>query len=308
MQQMVEYICMVMGERYCVDLKGKWICTKDKNLDCICLSGEILNQALSNLLLFFEVSNEYNVVLKRIGDSICPVVFKGGEQYIGIAQDEKILFNLNSINCKPCIRDDKIYIKPQVPLQSVEKEKYVSLLKLSESDIQDNYRIIGNPDRKKYRFLLHIIKKFRILNDKKQVHFALLCLRCFIAPGKTLDMISKYVKDDNLPDEDKEILLNFMDRYICFLKELKDYANDYKISANHFAEIFMKNWTLDIAWILSEYGEEKSILELLEVLRSSLSDNLKKTVLMKWKKILEKINLDKWEEKKEKIENYINEL
>lgn len=289
MQQMVEYICMVMGERYCVDLKGKWICTKDKNLDCICLSGEILNQALSNLLLFFEVSNDYKVVLKRIEDSICPIVVKDGKQYIGIGKNEKNLFNLNSINCQPCIRDDKFYIKPQMPLQSLEKEKYKSLLKLAESAIQDNYRSIGNTDRKKYRFLLHIIKRVRILKNRKQVHFALLCLRCFIAPGKTVDMISNYVKDDNLPDEDKEILLTFIDRYICFLKELNSHANNYKISANDFAEIFMKNWTLDISWIISEYGEEKSISDLLEVLRSSLSDNSKKTVLTKWNKILEQI-------------------
>lgn len=305
MQQMVEYICMVMGEKYCVDLKGKWVCTKDKNLGCICLSGEILNQALSNLLLFFEVSSDYNVALKRIGDSICPIVFKDGEQYIGIAKNEKILFDLNAINCKPCLSDGKIYIRPQIPVQSFKKEKYMSLLKLSESLLQDKYRSIGNQDRKKYRFLMHIIKRVRILNDRRQVHFALLCLRCFIAPGKTLDMISKYVKDDNMSDED---ILNFIERYIYFLKDLKYGARDYTISVNYFAEIFKKIWIVDISWILSEYGEEKSILELLEVLRSSVSDNLKQVVLKKWRGILEQIKLDEFKGKKVIINNMIDEL
>lgn len=292
MQQMVEYICMVVEEKYSVDLKGNWVCTKDKNLECICLSGEVLNQALSNLLLFFKEPIGCKIILKRFDNIMCPVVEIDGKQYIGILKNDECLLNLNSIKRDACkrSRDDKFYIK--LTAQKMEKDAYKLLLSLLETELEYQYANESSCSRRKYRLLLHIIKRMRIIKNRKQLHDALMCLRCFIASGKTLGILNEYVCSVTITDEDKQKILGFAGQYIKFLRDLEEYVGTMRVDV--FAEIFEKNWNLDISLMLYDYVNENNYLDLVELIDNSLKENLQKTSLNKWKKNLNKIDGDEW--------------
>lgn len=306
MQQLVEYICMVIEEKYCVDLKGKWICTREKNLECICLSGEVLNHAISNILLFFKDVSQYNIALKKVDNALCPVVEVAGKQCVSINKKDEGILNLMSIRREVCKnnRDDKFYIKLKV--RKEEKCKYKLLLAKVEAEIENQYLNDSSCSGRKYRLLLHTIKRMRILKNRNQLHIALMGIRCFVASAKTLDIIDTYVKSVTDANEDKKILLEFIERYIWFLKELEKCQDTMRVDV--FAQIFEKNLCLDISLMLYEYVEENSYLELMEIINISLKDNLQKASLEKWEKVLNKIDGIEYKAQKNNIKANIDYL
>lgn len=272
LNNIIEYLCTIMEEKYYVQIKGGLICTKAKELPCICIEEEILGQAV-NAMMSFLVLSQVKTKLIIINGVFIPGIYiiddKGADLlYIGI-KEKKGIFDGKSIQRKQCnkIEDNCYYrLKEYKGVDEYNEHRKEIERNIPTCIYQEHYSVA------KYRFVLKIFSKIRLCNNRSIVHFAIYELVLFLSPKRMHGLLESLISEENYTD--KSCLCTFLKQHIQFLIELYTRVHGQKIRLDIFASCFKKYFQVDIVYIIKEFTQKESSklpLMLYDSLKSQIS-------------------------------------
>lgn len=315
MKEFIEYVCTIIEEKYSVQMVNGPICTQERGgLPCICISGEMLSQALNGLLGFIK-KPDYSAKLIAEDDVFFPVIMRkvnGKEEiYISINKKYRGLFKSSEISREECFNtDNEYYIKLCHHENAKSKEIYSANIKNLEEKVRDTCEISDHFGNEKYKFIVRILSKVRILNNRKLIHFAFYELMLFLSPARMHKLLKELLAEDKLSREQAGVIIEFLMKHTDFIIELETKAQNEKINLEQFSSAFLEVFHMDISHMIAVYLEEgQDIQKLVDMLSNTLLTNLRKssTKLAKNElEILQNIYGKEFENDLNKIEDNLN--
>lgn len=308
MDKFAEWMLVNMFGKYYAEI-GEWECLKENGKPCICVSGEMLNHAISAMLMFYSMPNmEYSVEFINVDDAICPKLVKESEDnekisYIAIKKGEKYTYNAKTVGFQICekeITDDRLYVvynvkafeeklkRYKIKEKKIPEMQYEKLIVKIEAEIHNrcisteknggNYGILKNS------MMLHTLRRMRIL-DSKEDRNALLAIRFYMGAEDSFSLMKNYVNHTKFSEEQRKTVQEFLDCYKDFIKSLNKNKN---FSIDLFLKEFSKKWHKDISVMLSECIKKNSNKkDYEEMLEECLKENGKADV----KKLTDEIEM-----------------
>lgn len=311
MDKFAEWMLVNMFGKYYAEI-GTWKCLMEKGMSCICVSGEVLNHAISAMLMFYSMPNmEYSVKFIEVEDELCPILVRVTENneeilYVAIKKGEECDYNAEVTGFPKCdknVNDDKLYIKynkdkivstlKKCHLRSckTDAQKYEKLLVKLEARLINscitmdqrgsNYGLLKNS------MMLHAVRRMRIFNNNCMKR-ALLAIRFFLSAKGTFELLSNYVDNTELNNQQKKVVKDFVKKYKMFIRDLEHikYSNGKsKILVSDFAEAFYKTWEIDISYMLYECieknGNMDTFSEMLTVCQNENVEDDQKEIIRK---------------------------
>lgn len=314
MKEFIEYICTIIEEKYSVQMVNGPICTQDRGgLPCICISGEMLSQALNGLLGFIK-KPEYFSKLIAEDDVFFPVIMKkvnGKEKiYISINRRYVGLFESSEISREYCFNtDNEYYIKLHYHENAKDKNVYLNNIKNLEEKVYETYEFLEHYSRNKYKFVVRILSKIRVLNNRKATHFAFYELMLFLSPVRMHGLLEKLLKDNQLSRDQAGVITDFLVKHTDFIIELGKEAENETINLEQFASAFLKIFHMDLSYMIAVHLEEgQNIQELVKMLSDTLLTNLRKVSTRPIKNEVDMLKNMYGEEFKNKLNKIENNL
>ena len=317
MDKFAEWMLVNMFGKYYAEI-GNWECLMEKGMSCICVSGEMLNHAISAMLMFYSMPNmEYDVKFIDIEDALCPKLVKvTGENaeipYIGIKKDEQCDYNAGVTGfpkCEKNVIDDQLYIKYSKEkfdraLQTCDlkdcktnEQKYEKLILKLEARLINSCQTVdqkgSNYGMLRNSMMLQTIRRMRILNNSN-VKKALLAIPFFLGAKESFTLLKNYVYNAEFNDSQKRIVKDFVDKYKSFIGDLncRGEQNKVVISVDGFATTFYTVWKVDISHMLYECIEKNGEMTVfLNMLRKCVEENTSDDLKMLIEEIEQKVEV-----------------
>lgn len=281
MKELINYICTVIEEKYNVQMVNGPICTQGRDgLPCICISGEMLSQAVNSIFNFIRKPDFFSKLLIE-DDVFFPVIMqnvnKEEKLYIGINRENKGLFKASEINRESCYdKDNRYYIKLKHDPNMKEKKQYSKEIEKQEELVRTSYTFAEKYSKRKYKFVIKILSKIRIANNRKLTHFAFLELMLFLSPTRMHNLLKELLEKNNLSREQAGTIIEFLVKHTQFIIELSNAVKNEDISLQQFSLAFAKIFSMDMSHMIADHLEkEKDIQDFVSMISTTLLTNLR---------------------------------
>lgn len=270
LDNIIEYIFVIMEEKYFIEIKRPFICTFEEGLPCICIDEEMLKQAINAMLSFVTVQ-EVHIRLAIINDAIVPEIY-------GMAGNFQNGTFRKKINRKQCCKNNgRRYYRIKEYDEIRYNENYY---RKHREEIEQKVFIENEQtehfSRQKRKFILEMFSRIRILHDRKTVHFATCELILLFAPlrmHKLIEELAKTIQCENI-----KTLNEFLELHIMFLTQLAIKFSEERMRIDFFVLYFRQYFKIDISSIIGNCVQKEKD-DFLQVLYDTLRVHLGKTYM-----------------------------